>query len=655
MAESKLRRLGTILGGRRRQSMHPGMASQKTGSSPFGRLGSKEGRGVSPKGSYGNLKDSTRLGALSEAPDLPQTPENEEGPSGSKSLHEGTNGVSASENLMDSPVPTSAAGGVNGTQAESQSAAAIGGSSLVPTSTQLSSSSQRDQPQQQQQAPAPPTKDAEGYSIPAPVHDPISAAQREASGIGSEEADQLFRLNIQNKPIEEEDPQAKQAALSSVANSLKAGPAVRRSGTTRGRRDVRNTIYVPSPNVVPAGTAGPIDTFPMPPSTPSGPAPAGMTGMAAPPPNLSPRPTAVAALASETSGAATSDSQSVRSGTSLGSLAHAKHPDMSGPGLNSSIIETVSVHYEGGEVKTASIAGEIAFVNNPTDDDNKSKFSFSYATHCFCVTFFLSFVCFRVASLGSESRLTKPAHETIRINNFASLDRIGPNRIFVQNTTAEQPDQFRLDVSHLNKMTTAFSYRVFSPGDEGAAALGRHAPLELTPAWKPQGDKLGLLIQYRLNPSGVFPSPTTLHNVVLVASYEGRASGAQTKPSGTHLKDRHLVYWRLGDVTLTHETHKIVCRFLGSGDGSPDSPHPTPGHVEARWEYAVPAPSSSADAVAGSPISISRLVEGKGKEPDVAPDDDPFADTDPAPAPADHAWSDVPLTKKLVSGKYEGK
>lgn len=136
--------------------------------------------------------------------------------------------------------------------------------------------------------------------------------------------------------------------------------------------------------------------------------------------------------------------------------------------------------------------------------------------------------------------------------------------------------------------------------------------------------------------------------MVLVATYDGRAAGAQTKPSGTHLKDRHLVYWRLGDVTLSAgDAHKIVCRVLGA-DGS----EPAPGHVEARWEYAVPAGAPPA----GSGISVSRLEEGKGKGKEVAPDDDPFADSGSSSAAlGDERWVDVPVVRKLVSGKYEGK
>lgn len=162
-------------------------------------------------------------------------------------------------------------------------------------------------------------------------------------------------------------------------------------------------------------------------------------------------------------------------------------------------------------------------------------------------------------------------------------------------------------------------------------------------AWKPQGDKLGLLLQYQLNPSSKFTAPLTLHNVVFVATYEGQASGAQTKPSGTHLKDKHLVYWRLGDVTLNNEPQKIVCRVIGA-----EGIEPKPGRVEVRWEY-----TASGEEVVGSGISISKLEEGKGKAKELS-EDDPFAD-DTLSSSTDFKWVDVPVTRKLVSGKYEGR
>ncbi|KAI1020400.1 hypothetical protein LB503_006189 [Fusarium chuoi] len=197
-----------------------------------------------------------------------------------------------------------------------------------------------------------------------------------------------------------------------------------------------------------------------------------------------------------------------------------------------------------------------------------------------------------------------------------------------------------MGLDHLSNNTPAFSYRVFSEDSE-TPSLGEHAPLSLKPAWKPQGDKLGLLLQYQLNPSSKLTAPVTLHNVVIVATYEGKSSGAQTKPVGTHLKDKHLVYWRIGDLTLTTEPHKIVCRIIGA-----EGAEPKPGHIEARWEF-----TATGDQVIGSGISISRLDEGKGKGKDVS-EDDPFADDT---ASTEHKWVDVPISRKLVSGKYEGR
>ncbi|RDA83683.1 hypothetical protein CP532_0039 [Ophiocordyceps camponoti-leonardi (nom. inval.)] len=569
--ESKLRRLGTMFGNRRRQSVYGGPAGpitpQRTGPAAFGRTTSTHSRGVSPRPSMSNLhQDHGRLSALDEMPDrlgndVPITDD---------SHHGGTNGVSASaENPLRGA--TADLAGLNGDH-DMEVAAVLPPPGPPPGQQAADGSSS-------------PVKDQEGYSVRAPMNDPISEAQREATG---EDADQLLRLSILNKPVDEEDPEAKQAALSSVANTLKAGTATRRSSTLRGRRDIRNTVHIPTPTT----------------SIRESQSDGAMPSITGSPPLTSSsfsRPTPVAALASETSVAGTSDSQSVRSGNSLGSMGHVRHPDMTGPGLNASVIETVSALFEDGEMKSATITGEIAFVNNALQAGGK-------------------------------------AQETIRIKTVPKLDRLGPNRIFVQNSAADQPQQFVLDVSHLAKTTTAFSYRVCSE-DSGSSALGSRMPLLLKPSWKPHGEKLGFLLQYQLNPQ--LTGPLTLHNVVFVVTYEGNAATAQTKPSGTHLRDKHLVYCRLGDVTLTSGSmHKVVCLIVGA-----DGVAPTPGHIEARWECA------GTDAL-GSGMSISRLDED-GEKAGTATEDDPFADH--SLTAAGHNWVDVPLHRRLVSGKYEGR
>lgn len=349
-----------MFGGRRRQSVHAGFGSlspQKSTGATFGRLGSSHGRAVSPMTSSSNLQESNRLSILPEMPDAARRPQSSsDAMQGEPSLNGNgnTNGLGPGESLLDSPAPEMPSSVVNGSHDVEQQ---------QPEAT-VPSEPPSVQPSQQEATSPIVSKDEEGFTIRAPMNDPISEAQREAA----DEADQGFKLNIQNSPIEEEDPEAAQAALSNVANTLRVGSANmnRRSMTVRGRRDVRNTIYAPvlphfgdgqSDNAIPAMPAVP-GSPPRPPSS---------------------RPAAVAALASEASAA--SDTQSVRSGNSLGSH-HTKHPELTGPGLNASIIETVSAHFEGGELKSTSVAGEVAFANNPTGDVDTAKSRLTISSPC---------------------------------------------------------------------------------------------------------------------------------------------------------------------------------------------------------------------------------------------------------------------------------
>lgn len=607
--------------GRRRQSVHGGFGplSPPKNTASFSRsTNSSHGWGISPRESSNNLAEShNRLSSLSESPTRGRAQESAN--NGDQQAHEGTNGLKSPDS--SDTAAQQRAGALN----------ALNGTATAEDVFDVAPPAGPPPSQQNNQEAA---KDSDGYNVPAPMNDPISLAQKEAALEGGEEGDQFFKLNIQKEPVAEEDPDAKQAALSSVAKSLQLGAPTRKTGTIRGRRDLRNTIYVPS---LSASESIPEDT-----PAPSSPAM----------PSVSSRPSAVSALASETSAGGASDTQSVRSGLSLGSQTQHRHPEMQGTGLNTSIIEYVSASFEDGVVKSAKINGEIAFAYNPDPSSSNPGKRISFRN-------------VRAKRIERPDMATTE-HITVRINNFNALSAIGPNRILVNNVSSS-PDQFSLDLSHLARPSPSFTYSLQADDDQ-PAALAPHCPLEIEPAWKPTGDKLGLLLQYRLNPASKLRRPVTLSNVFVFATYEGaRASGAQSKPASVHLKDKHIVYWKLGDVTLTDDWAKMLCRIVGEGGAEPK-----PGHVEARWEYAVPASAApdqlSEDGggvvvVVGSGISISRLVESKGKERAVEEgegddEEDPFADDKGrlTPSPRDAGtWAAVPTVRKLVSGKYEAK
>jgi hypothetical protein len=229
--------------------------------------------------------------------------------------------------------------------------------------------------------------------------------------------------------------------------------------------------------------------------------------------------------------------------------------------------------------------------------------------------------------------------EIIRINDFPNLEVIGPNRTFITPSSSEKPDEFTVDLTPIStKSSVAFTYRVHV--DE--TTMTRQGPLLLKAAWKPQDDKLGLVLEYSLNPAcGV--EAMLFNNLVLVAIYQGtRASACQTKPTGTHIKEKSLVYWRLGDVTLEAKSHKVVARMIGTDGVAPEM-----GHIEARWEI-----NSSVTSSIGSGITLSRFEPGKGKEKETS--DDPFADENLPVTPIGN-WIEVETHKKFVSGKYEAR
>lgn len=108
------------------------------------------------------------------------------------------------------------------------------------------------------------------------------------------------------------------------------------------------------------------------------------------------------------------------------------------------------------------------------------------------------------------------------------------------------------------------------------------------------------------------------------------------------------MYWRLGDISLGPETHKVICRFVGAEGAVPE-----PGHVDARWEIQARGPVPSQ----GSGISISRLEVSKGKEKEEE-SSDPFADDSISnfmAAPGIEKWTEIETSRKFVSGKYEAR
>lgn len=295
-----------------------------------------------------------------------------------------------------------------------------------------------------------------------------------------------------------------------------------------------------------------------------------------------------------------SDAQSIRSSHSLSSLmpASMKHPDMTQPGLRASIVETVSATFTGGKIVRAVVIGELALAHNANNG---------------------------TSSLGSES---------IRLENFPVLEKVAPNPSFISQAPSRS-GEYIVNLSQIARTTVAFKYQVHL--DE--TSMGSHAPVTPTSTWKVEPTQTSVILEYGFNSSFASPAgrSVTLKNFMVLINLEGtKTASAMSKPVGTFYKDKALMVWKLGDVVLdgyAATPQKLLARFSTESEAQP-------GSAEIRWEI-----SGEHAAGLGSGLSISRHSKDEGGS-------DPFADESTGSSSLTATWKEVPVTRKIVSGKY---
>ena len=350
-----------------------------------------------------------------------------------------------------------------------------------------------------------------------------------------------------------------------------------------------------SPDTAPSLSQSPSGTF----GAAAGAAGVGAVGGAAAGAAFSPMSSTMSQFRPESRATATdytTDAGSIRSGRSTGSQGIGKHAEMHEPGLNSSIIETVSARFENGNPTSSSLIGEIALAYNHSDSSSPS---------------------------GAEN---------IRLENFSSLEKVAPNPAFIT-ATPEKEGEYTVNLQQVGRTQVAFKYQVHPD------SVGAHAPLLIAPVFKIEANQASIIVSYSLNPAFDLRGheSVTMSGVMLALTLEGaKATSCQSKPAGSFSRERNLIYWQLGDITLSPGAapQKLLARFATESEA-------TGGHAEARWEV---SGESAADLGSGLAVTISSQ-NGAGEGAD------PFADEDSSVG----AWKRVPGAKKLVSGTYSAK
>ncbi|KAK2772782.1 hypothetical protein FQN53_004452 [Emmonsiellopsis sp. PD_33] len=480
------------------------------------------------------------------------------------------------------------------------------------------------------QAPSHRQTDSEGYSARPDSLDEISRVQKEAAA--TEEPG--LNLTIRDQPIQEDEGEAK-LAMNEMANTLRLqaqhSGLSRGTGTLRGRRDVRNTIFIPNPP--PAGE----DVL-----QGLGAAP-GITSAPAPISPLS----ASKAVASPTGAHedhALSDTTSIHSSQTLHSLSGPiSHPELSEPGLNASIVETVNAWFSEGAVTRSFVVGELALAYNST---------------------------------------TKPPStpELVRLNNFQILEKVAANPVFV--TEAAQSDKGKEKVTGDDEKkgeylvslpsiarsipTVAFKYQIhLDPSN-----LSAYCPVLFSPVWNLEEFQASVIINYSINPKFISALPSTaltLKNVVLTVNLDlapeedpvtkqprevARATGAVMYPNTGAAFRRKIsaVTWKIPELEVSPSGDgRFLARFATTVSW------PRKGKVEAKFD--VP------NANSGDRLAISaQTTTATGGGP-VTKEDDPFADETlgtsngtaaaaDEPKPVEKTWSEVSTRRTLAAGRY---
>ncbi|RDW89897.1 uncharacterized protein DSM5745_01672 [Aspergillus mulundensis] len=546
-----LRRLGTVMNRRKSIALPSGPSSDKKYRSPFSSF--KRG-------------DAHNMQIPEDAPERPDTAVTSQG-----SYSEATRLPSESNDREDrghfspSPPPHPAIPDTNGFISQGN-AAPIG---LTGVTTE-------------------PRVDAEGYSERPQTIDEITLAQREAAG--HEESG--LNLTIRDQPIPEDENQAQQA-MNDMASQLRLQAqqsGIRRNASTiRGRRDVRNTVFVPTtpppvhavPNLATAHDV----------SEPTSPTSPGRH---------------VASLSNATDDHALSDTTSVRSSHTLHSISGpVAHSELHEPGLNASIIETVNAWFSEGVVTKSFVVGELALAFNAAQDTPSDKIR-------------------------------------VRLNNFPVLEKVAANPNFIREVQDQSDDkrgEYDVSLPSITRPapTVGFKYQVHIKPEDTSA----FCPVIFKPVWNLEEFQASVIIFYSLNPSfasSMSKDSITLTNLVLTVNLDtspqedrevAHATNAVMYPNtgAVFRRKQSAVIWKIPEFEVSSGSDgKLLVRF------STANSWPQKGKVEAKFEVRTPD--------AGSRLGISAASRPAGS--------DPFADEDNAQP----QWNDVPTTRKLAVGKY---
>lgn len=435
--------------------------------------------------------------------------------------------------------------------------------------------------------------DEEGFSVPPAGYDkqPWEQAQHAsasanlmdddddeaADGLGSiGQGSRLPSVALAPAAITETN-EDRAAALAKVQSALLSSPPSSGAGsplgglaappsnlsrrTTRGRRDVRMTMYQPGSST---------DDMPLANLQQRARQQSGDSSSPVISPPLSPIPTGASAFGEP--GRANSILSTTSGSTAVRALGGVRDPfeGVSTPGLRANIVETVNVLSKGGEVSRVMIQGEISLSHKP------------------------------ISASSDPIR--------IRITNFEQFEKAAPNSAYIQ-PLADSPGEYNLlpTLASHGSTATVLKYQVFvTPGQEAF-----FTPLHVKAAWKTEPTLTRVMITYEPNPMAVFAgksssaeaspfgedddAPVQLEDVAFLVPVGVPVASFQAKPSATWSAEKRRLGFSVEPVALGGGAGeaKLLASLVTEGQAGA-------GAVGVRWRVAGRTVSAVGVEVVGS-------------------------------------------------------
>ncbi|RHZ48048.1 hypothetical protein Glove_562g29 [Diversispora epigaea] len=321
--------------------------------------------------------------------------------------------------------------------------------------------------------------------------------------------DHKKNIQIEIKPSVAGDNEAETArAMSMVMTTLKSTPTIKQHSSIRGRRDSNNRQSNPFIN------NNGIDTI------------FGINGVNA---NLERANSFV-----QTSSSASSEFSEITNNHRRA----ISDPEVQSRGLRSSIIETVNVKSQGGEVIKILVTGEI-------------RISYNYPVI-----------------------RNNPNPIRIRIRKFDTLEKATPNALYLH-AVPESSGLYDIDTGLLSisgiASVAVMKYQVhIDPTKKNL-----YVPLQIIPQWKCEPNLTSLAVNYRVNPECLLSSGDdgggTLTDLSFLIPVDGDVGTVQSKPTGIWSIEKQRMYWQLDDIDLSipSERKRTLAQFETKQESNP--------------------------------------------------------------------------------------